>query len=246
MPLRRGVIGPEAARLLGSLVVAELWQAAQARSAIAPSKRHPVMVYVDEVQDYLALPTDLGDALAQARSYGVGFTLAHQFLGQLPRAMREAVLANARSRVCFQLPHEDAAVLARGHGELSPVDFTSLGRYEVYASLFAGGQVTPYASGKTLPLPDATSDGQALTQAQPRTVRPAAGRPGGRLCRSGRVGRRAAGRYRPASEAAVSAAFGRSGRSSGRVASDLATVEVRRSAGPDKRARNFYLSRAAI
>ena len=105
------------------------------------------MVYIDEVQDYLHLPTDLGDVLAQARGYGVGFTLAHQFLGQLPTPMRTAVLANARSRICFQLPPDDATVLARGHPELSADDLTRSGRYEVYASLFAGGQVTPYASG---------------------------------------------------------------------------------------------------
>ncbi len=81
VPLRRGMIGPEAASLLGSLVLSECWSAIQSRSAIPPAKRHPVMVYIDEVQSYLHLPTDLGEALAQARGYGVGFTLAHQFLG---------------------------------------------------------------------------------------------------------------------------------------------------------------------
>jgi hypothetical protein len=162
VPLRRGIVGPEAARLLGSLVVTEFWQAAQGRSAIAPGRRHPVMVYVDEVQDYLALPTDLGEALAQARGYGVAFTLAHQFLGQLSRDMRTGVLANARSRVCFQLPHEDAVVLAKGHDELSPADFMSLGRHEIYASLYANGQVTAFASGKSLPPRQAISDGQAI------------------------------------------------------------------------------------
>jgi hypothetical protein len=160
VPLRRGVIGPEAASLLGSLVLSELWAAVQGRSAIPAAKRHPVMVYIDEVQDYLHLPTDLGEALAQARGYGVGFTLAHQFLGQLPREMRGAVLANARSRVCFQLPHEDAVVMAKGHPELAAEDFTALGQYEVYASLYAGGQVTAYASGRTLPpsLPVSNTD----------------------------------------------------------------------------------------
>ncbi|HEX6656025.1 MAG TPA: type IV secretory system conjugative DNA transfer family protein, partial [Candidatus Limnocylindria bacterium] len=162
VPLRRGVIGPEAAGLLGSLVMTEVWAAVQARSAVLPAKRHPVMIYVDEVQDYLHLPTDLGEALAQARGYGVGFTLAHQFLGQLPREMRAAVLANARSRVCFQLPHEDAVVMAKGHPEIAPEDFTALGQYEVYASLYAGGQVMPYASGVTLPPGPATSDADEL------------------------------------------------------------------------------------
>ncbi|WP_345711241.1 type IV secretory system conjugative DNA transfer family protein [Kineococcus glutinatus] len=158
VPLQRGVIGPEAAGLLGSLLLAELWQALQGRGAIPAEHRHPVMVYVDEVQDYLHLPTDLGEALAQARGYGAGFTLAHQFLGQLPREMRAAVLANARSRVAFQLSPEDATALSKGHPELTPADLTALGPYQVYASLLSGGRASAYALGQSLPLGPALSD----------------------------------------------------------------------------------------
>jgi len=165
VPLRKAILGPEAASLLGSLVVAQLWQAIQARAAVPASKRQPVLVYIDEVQDYLHLPTDLGDALAQARGFGVGFTLAHQFLGQLPPAMRAAVLSNARSRVCFQLSREDASQLAKGHPELGAEDFTALGQYQVYASLFARGAVSPYASGVTLPPSAAISRPAALLRA---------------------------------------------------------------------------------
>jgi hypothetical protein len=173
VPLRKAILGPEAASLLGSLVVAQLWQAIQARAAVPAGKRRPVMVYIDEVQDYLHLPTDLGDALAQARGFGVGFTLAHQFLGQLPPPMRAAVLSNARSRVCFQLSREDAAQLAKGHPELGAEDFTALGQYQVYASLFARGAVSPYASGVTLPPSPATSRPVELR----RTSRQRYGRP---------------------------------------------------------------------
>jgi hypothetical protein len=162
VPLRKALIGPEAAVLLGSLVVAQLWQAIQARAGVPAKQRRPVLVYIDEVQDYLHLPTDLGDALAEARGFGAGFTLAHQFLGQLPLPMRAAVLANARSRVCFQLSREDAGQLAKGHPELGPEDFTTLGQYQVYASLFAGGAVNPYASGVTLPAGPATSRPSSL------------------------------------------------------------------------------------
>jgi hypothetical protein len=157
VPLRKGVLGPEAASLLGSLVVAQLWQVIQERTGIPAERRHPVLVYIDEVQDYLHLPTDLGDALAQARGLGVGFTLAHQFLSQLPAAMRGAVISNARSKVCFQLAQEDAVQMAKGHPELVADDFTALGQYQVYASLYARGAVTPYASGITLPPSKPTS-----------------------------------------------------------------------------------------
>lgn len=162
VPLRRGVIGPEAASLLGSLVVAKFWQAAQRRTNIPLEQRHPVMIYVDEVQDYLHTGTDLGDVLAQARGYGVGFTLAHQFLDQLGKEMRSAVLANARSRICFQLPHEDAVIFAKGHPELTVEDFMALGQYQIYASLFHHGQVSPYVSGISLPPTQPFSDPRNL------------------------------------------------------------------------------------
>ncbi len=86
VPLQKGVIGPENAQLLGALVVAELWQAIRERAGTPEGSRDPVMVYIDEVQDYLRLPTDLGDALATARSLGAGFHLAHQYEKQLPPA----------------------------------------------------------------------------------------------------------------------------------------------------------------
>ena len=89
-----------------------LWQATLGRAAIPPERRHPVFVYVDEFQDYLHLPLDFADALAQARGLGVGFALAHQYMHQLDPAMRSAVLANAQSRIAFRLPGEDARIIA--------------------------------------------------------------------------------------------------------------------------------------
>lgn len=168
VPLRAGQMGPEAAELLGSLVVSRLWQATLGRTRVPAERRHPVMVYIDEVQDYLKLPLDLADGLAQARGLGVSFTLAHQYLGQLPPSMRSAVLTNARSRVAFQLTNEDAATLAKGHSELVAEDFTALGQYEVYASLFSGGRATPYASGRTLPPSPRISDPGQLRRASAR------------------------------------------------------------------------------
>ncbi|WP_256277902.1 type IV secretory system conjugative DNA transfer family protein [Mycolicibacterium grossiae] len=135
VPLQKGVLGPESAQLLAALVIAELWQAIRERAAVPESSREPVMVYIDEAQDYLRLPTDLADALATARSLGAGFHLAHQYEKQLPPAMLEAFRSNARSRICFQLPAGDARDMAAGQSVLSPEDFTALPAHSIYASL---------------------------------------------------------------------------------------------------------------
>jgi hypothetical protein len=111
------------------------------------------MVYIDEFQQYLHLPTDLADVLAQARGLGVGLTLAHQHLAQLHPAIRAAVLANARSRVVFATNHDDAQAIVRNAARLSPGDVVGLGRFAVYASLLTGGEPTPWASARTLPAP---------------------------------------------------------------------------------------------
>jgi RecA/RadA recombinase len=166
--LTKGLLGPESAALLGSLVVSQLWQAVLGRSAIAPERRHPVFVYVDEFQDYMHLPLDFADALAQARSLAVGFIAAHQYLHQLDPAMRSAVLANAQSRVAFRLPSEDARVIA-ADGALEPEDFQSLGVFEGYAQLVAKGTVQPWCSLRTLPASPAFSDPAEVRAASRRS-----------------------------------------------------------------------------
>jgi RecA/RadA recombinase len=166
--LTKGLLGPESAALLGSLVVSQLWQAVLGRSAIAPERRHPVFVYVDEFQDYMHLPLDFADALAQARSLAVGFIAAHQYLHQLDPAMRSAVLANAQSRVAFRLPSEDARVIA-ADGALEPEDFQSLGVFEGYAQLVAKGTVQPWCSLRTLPASPAFSDPAEVRSASRRS-----------------------------------------------------------------------------
>jgi len=112
VPLPKGIVGEEGSALLGSLVMALLWQTAQGRANLPASDRTPFFCYVDEFQDYLNLPTAFTDVLAQARGFGFSLTLAHQYLGQLPAAVRQG-LANARTKVVFQTSADDAPVLAR-------------------------------------------------------------------------------------------------------------------------------------
>jgi hypothetical protein len=162
VPLTKGLLGEESAALLGSLVVTRLWQAVQGRASLDPAERPVTFAYIDEFQDYLHLPMGVEAMLTQARGLGLGLTLAHQHLGQLPASVREAVLANARNRVIFQVAASDAQALAR---ELAPdvaaIDLQNLGRFEVVARLSAGGQVMRPVTGRTLAAPPATGQAAA-------------------------------------------------------------------------------------
>jgi type IV secretory pathway TraG/TraD family ATPase VirD4 len=111
--LPKGTLGEDTSRLLGSFLFARVWQAALARAGQAPEQRRDAACYVDEVQNYLNLPTPFEDVLAEARSYRLSLCLAHQHLAQLPRDLREAIGANARTKVYFQLSRDDAATLDR-------------------------------------------------------------------------------------------------------------------------------------
>ncbi|MCL2280663.1 type IV secretion system DNA-binding domain-containing protein [Candidatus Saccharibacteria bacterium] len=158
VPLNKGVIGAEAARLLGSLIVGQLWTLALGRASLPVEKRHPVSVFIDEVQDYLSLPTDLADALSQARGLGVGLTLAHQYRAQLPPALRAGIDANARNKVVFGLNSNDAkeiAMMAEDSG-LVALDFQLLPRFGVYANLRHNGRSTGWMSGMSSPPPKPT------------------------------------------------------------------------------------------
>jgi hypothetical protein len=169
VPLSKGLLGDEAAALIGSLVLTRLWQAVQRRAGMAASERPVTFAYIDEFQDYLRLPLDMADALAQARGLGLGLTLAHQHLGQLTSSVRDAVLANARSRLIFQLSASDAHTLAR---ELAPyltaTDLAGLGSFEVVASLQAGSHVAPPATGVTFAPPPVTGQADIAREASRR------------------------------------------------------------------------------
>lgn len=156
VPLNEGLVGPGVASLLGSLVIADVWQATQERAGLRNPT--PGMVYVDEAPRFLNLPVSLADALAVSRSLGVGWFLAAQFRDQFPPALRAAVDANARSKLIFASEYDDARDTARLAPELEPEDFMALPRFHAYANLVADGAPSGWALVKTLPPPPATAD----------------------------------------------------------------------------------------
>lgn len=162
VPLNEGIIGPGTASLLGSLVIADLWQATQERANEPGADKRPGVVYVDEAPRFLNLPVSLADALAVSRSLSVGWFLAAQFRGQFPSALRTAVDMNARSKVVFATEYEDARDIAKLTRDLCTEDFLSLPRFHAYANLVAQGHPSGWALVKTLPPPPATADPETV------------------------------------------------------------------------------------
>jgi hypothetical protein len=153
--LPKGILGDDAARLLGSFVVAKTWQAALERARAGEAARVDATLYIDEAHNFLHLPYRYEEMLAEARGYRLGLVLAHQHLAQLPPELREAAAANARSKVYFTTSPEDARHLeAHVTPELSAHDLAHLGAFQAACRLLAGGQGLPACTLTTRPLPD--------------------------------------------------------------------------------------------
>ena len=92
----------------------------------------------------------LASMLAELRKYRVSLVLANQYLGQLDSAVRDAVLGNVGTLVCFRVGADDAAMLARELAPVfEPVDLIGLPNRHLYLRLMIDGQVSKPFSAET-------------------------------------------------------------------------------------------------
>lgn len=158
VPLNKGILGAEAAKLLGSLIVSQFWQLTLAQGALPQNARKPVSVFLDETQNFLHLPTDLTEALSQSRAMNVNWNLAYQYRKLMPEDMLAAIDANCRNQIIFGMENADATTMAKKAPGLDAIDFESLDQYEIYTRLMNQGHQTGWISGKTLPPPQPVSN----------------------------------------------------------------------------------------
>jgi Type IV secretion-system coupling protein DNA-binding domain len=173
--LPKGLIGAETSQLLGCLVLTAVWQAAAERAALPPSERHPVGLYVDEVQDFASAPIPWDEMFAQGRKYGLSLTVAHQNLEQLPKEIREVILANARSKAVFALSAHDAKVMERLFAPaLTAADLQALDAYSIAAqvALDDGSAARPVTLTTPPPVAPLGSAKQVREASRERYARP--------------------------------------------------------------------------
>jgi len=108
----KGRVSPDDVSLFGTLLLSDLWTAAQERGkGVEEGDIKPFYVYIDEFQNFIT-PT-IAKNLDQARGFGLHLTLANQFPRQILHAgangaqVYDSVMANARSKVVFSLEGTD-------------------------------------------------------------------------------------------------------------------------------------------
>ena len=105
----RAKVSKENAELFATLLLSDLWTAAQERGKRDDVK--PFYVYLDEFQRFVS-PT-IAENLDEARGFGLHLTMAHQFPNQLldrgdnGRRVYNSIMENASSKVVFRLSHEE-------------------------------------------------------------------------------------------------------------------------------------------
>jgi len=147
--LSRGQIGEGPAMMLGALLAARIGLAGLARADRPEESRRDFLVYLDEFQMFAT--RSLATMLAELRKYRLSLILANQYLGQLDREVRDAVLGNAGTLICFRVSADDASHLAQ---EMEPVfeavDLVGLPNHHIYLRLMIDAQVSRPFSATTI------------------------------------------------------------------------------------------------
>jgi len=101
------------------------------------ASRRPFCFYLDEFQNLTTLM--IANMMSELRKYGVGLTLAHQYMHQLEPDIRHAVLGNAGTIISFRVGPEDGGILAKEFQPKPDVpDILGLNQ-EIYLKLMIDG-----------------------------------------------------------------------------------------------------------
>lgn len=99
--LSKTTIGDEASRFLGAMLFARIWLAILQRGV---SKQHTYL-FVDEFQNFVT--PSIAHVLTEARKYNLHLVMANQYLEQMPREIRDAVVQNVNAWCFFRMGVND-------------------------------------------------------------------------------------------------------------------------------------------
>jgi hypothetical protein len=162
--LAPGAISEAGATLIGAALMYVIWSAIEGRVLLAPEKRVPIFLYVDELATVTnGLPFGFELLAERARGLGAGLTVALQTLGRIPEPTRSALLGNVATFITYRAAATEASAIARQLPGLTEADVMALGRFEVAARVSTGpGGATSVMTGRTEALPPVTGQAEAI------------------------------------------------------------------------------------
>ena len=150
------VIGSHAARIVGTLIMQKLWNAAAARE----NRDRTHLVVVDEAALFQSNPVPR--MLAEGRKFGLAMILCHQHAGQLNGEIRDALEANSANLCAFRLSPRDAqAAEMRFEAAETPVCLSRMDAFRAVTSLSVDGRQTEPFTLRTEPAP-VRKDGERI------------------------------------------------------------------------------------
>ncbi len=107
--LSKGKLGEINANLIGLILIGKFAQAALAR--VNSKERPDFYLYLDEFQNVVT--PAISSILSEARKYRLSLNIAHQFLGQLPPDIKDAVFGNVGNMCIGRVGPDDAQFLEK-------------------------------------------------------------------------------------------------------------------------------------
>jgi hypothetical protein len=185
--LNKGRLGEGPTHVLGAFLATAFAQAAESRADIPEEDRRDFTLYADEFQNFAT--DSFASTLSESRKWRLNLVLSHQFLGQLPTVLRQAVIGNAGSIIAFRIGGEDADTL---HLEMQnrelvydytkpgfiniapPIPLTNTANFSAWLKLLENGEPTETRLAyMDAPRPDATGRLDAVrSRSRARYLRP--------------------------------------------------------------------------
>ncbi|MDD2487017.1 MAG: type IV secretion system DNA-binding domain-containing protein [Candidatus Gracilibacteria bacterium] len=155
--LPKGKLQEEIMGFLGAMLITKIFQTSMSRQSEDKNNRRPFFLYVDEFQNFAT--ETFNEILAEARKYGLGLTVAHQYIKQIPPKISESLFGNVGTLVSFRISSEDAIYMKQHFDPfIDTYDLANLSQREFYAKMIVKGQVKDPFSLRALYLEDPKVD----------------------------------------------------------------------------------------
>lgn len=132
--LSKGKLGELNAYLIGLILVGKFAQAALSR--VNTDYRPDFYLYLDEFQN-VTTPA-ISSILSEARKYRLSLNMAHQFIGQLPEEIKNAVFGNVGSMCVYRVGPDDAQFLEKQFAPtFTATDIMRISNFNCYMKLLS-------------------------------------------------------------------------------------------------------------